>query len=162
MSKRFPSRADVLAMLASYGDREPDEVSEELGSLELTWLVAQVEQRYSVLLDLDDDEFAAMSTVTGAVDRLRAVFGGSGPDPSTVDGQPNGGPNGAAGRAASHAAGGVADGAAGEVASRAAGSAAGEVTSTAASGAVGEVASRAAGEVASTAASGAAGEASRG
>lgn len=82
MSERFPSRADVLAMLASYGDRQPDEVSEELGSLELTWLVAQVEQRYAVQLDLDDDEFAAMSTVTGAVDRLRAALGSG---PSTVD-----------------------------------------------------------------------------
>ncbi|MEN3356847.1 MAG: hypothetical protein V7637_829 [Mycobacteriales bacterium] len=81
MSKRFLRREDVLAMLASYGDRRPDEVGEELGSLELTWLIAQVEQRYSVLLDLDDDVFASMSTVTGALDRLRAALD----QPSTVD-----------------------------------------------------------------------------
>ena len=86
MSKRFLRRDDVLAMLASYGDRRPDEVGEELGSLELTWLVAQVEQQYSVLLDLDDDVFASMSTVTGALDRLRAALG----QPSAVDGSSGG------------------------------------------------------------------------
>jgi hypothetical protein len=68
-------RDDVLRMLASYGDRAPDEVGEELGSLELTWLVAQVEQGYSTVLDLDDDVFATMSTVTGAVGVLRAALG---------------------------------------------------------------------------------------
>jgi hypothetical protein len=67
-------RADVLGMLASYGDRASGEVAEELGSLEVTWLVAQVEQRYSVLLDLDDVAFATMSTVTGALDVLRAAL----------------------------------------------------------------------------------------
>jgi hypothetical protein len=71
----LPDRDDVLVMLAGYGDRLPAEVGEELGSLELTWLVAQAEQRYSVLLDLSDDVFAAMGTVTGAVDVLRAAIG---------------------------------------------------------------------------------------
>ncbi|HEX9335772.1 MAG TPA: hypothetical protein VF892_07790 [Pseudonocardiaceae bacterium] len=70
----LPDRADVLVMLASYGDREPRDVNEELGSLELTWLVAQAEQRYSVLLDLSDDTFAGMGTVTGAVAVLRAAI----------------------------------------------------------------------------------------
>jgi hypothetical protein len=69
----LPDRADVLVMLASYGDREPQDVNEELGSLELTWLVAQAEQRYSVLLDLSDETFAGMGTVTGAVAVLRAA-----------------------------------------------------------------------------------------
>ncbi|HEX4705853.1 MAG TPA: hypothetical protein VH352_27295 [Pseudonocardiaceae bacterium] len=67
----LPDRDDVLAMLASYGDRRPQDVNEELGSLELTWLVAQAEQRYAVVLDLSDDVFARMATVTGAVDVLR-------------------------------------------------------------------------------------------
>jgi hypothetical protein len=67
----LPDRADVLAMLATYGDRQPQDVSEELGSLELTWLVAQAEQRYSVVLDLSDEVFAGMATVTGALDVLR-------------------------------------------------------------------------------------------
>jgi hypothetical protein len=69
-----PDRAAVLAMLAGYGDRRPADVGEELGSLELTWLVAQAEQRYAVLLDLTDEAFAGMTTVTGAVDVLRAAI----------------------------------------------------------------------------------------
>ena len=71
-SSSLPDRADVLVMLASYGDRNPEDVNEELGSLELTWLVAQAEQRYSVLLDLSDETFAGMGTVTGALAVLRA------------------------------------------------------------------------------------------
>jgi len=74
MTSSLPDRADVLVMLASYGDRNPQDVNEELGSLELTWLVAQAEQRYSVLLDLDDETFAGMGTVTGAVTVLRTAI----------------------------------------------------------------------------------------
>ncbi|HEY0804178.1 MAG TPA: hypothetical protein VGD84_03905 [Pseudonocardiaceae bacterium] len=70
----LPDRTDVLVMLASYGDREPQDVNEELGSLELTWLVAQAEQRYAVLLDLSDETFAGVGTVTGAVAVLRAAI----------------------------------------------------------------------------------------
>jgi len=68
-------REDVVAMLARFGDRDPADVPEELGSLELTWLVDQVERRYGVLLDLDDDVFAGMSTVTGAVAVLKESVG---------------------------------------------------------------------------------------
>jgi len=67
----LPDRADVVAMLATYGDRSPSAVTEELGSLEITWLVAQVEQRYHVMLDLSDDVFAGMTTVAAALDALR-------------------------------------------------------------------------------------------
>lgn len=70
----LPDRDAVVAMLAGYGDRQPAEVGEELGSLELTWLVAAAERRYSVLLDLSDETFAAMLTVTGAVDVLRSAI----------------------------------------------------------------------------------------
>ncbi|HEX5116963.1 MAG TPA: hypothetical protein VFW65_17365 [Pseudonocardiaceae bacterium] len=70
----LPDRDAVLVMLAGYGDRGPDEVGEELGSLELTWLVAAAEQRYSVLLDLSDETFTGMTTVTGAVDVLRSAI----------------------------------------------------------------------------------------
>jgi hypothetical protein len=65
-------RDAVVGMLARFGDRRPEDVPEELGSLELTWLVDQVERRYGVLLDLDDDVFAGMSTVTGALAVLNA------------------------------------------------------------------------------------------
>jgi hypothetical protein len=73
-ASELPDRDAVLTMLASYGDRRPQDVNEELGSLELTWLVAQAEQRYSVVLDLSDEVFAQMATVTGAVDVLRTAI----------------------------------------------------------------------------------------
>ncbi|GLZ39787.1 hypothetical protein [Actinokineospora sp. NBRC 105648] len=69
-----PDRAAVLALLAGYGDRSPGEVGEVLDSLELTWLVAQVEQRYGVELELTDEVFAGMGTVTGAVGVLAAAL----------------------------------------------------------------------------------------
>ena len=63
-------RSDVVAMLATYGDRLPEQVPEAIDSLELAWLIHQVEQRYGVL-DVDDDALARMSTVTGAVGVLQ-------------------------------------------------------------------------------------------
>jgi hypothetical protein len=71
----LPERGDVLQMLASYGDRAPQDVGEQLGSLELTWLIAQAEQRYCVVLDLSDEVFTRMQTVSGAVDVLRTTIG---------------------------------------------------------------------------------------
>src|SRR5947199_334945 len=44
----LPGRDDVVAMLASYGDRPATAVRERIDSLELAWLVHQVEQRYGV------------------------------------------------------------------------------------------------------------------
>ncbi|HEY2551092.1 MAG TPA: hypothetical protein VGI64_10995 [Streptosporangiaceae bacterium] len=73
---RVPQRSDVVAMLASYGDRESDQVPEAIDSLELAWLIHQIEQRYGVL-DVDDDMIARMSTVTGVLDVLRALRVGS-------------------------------------------------------------------------------------
>ena len=69
-----PDRAAVLEMLAGYRERDPADVGEKLDSLELTWLVAQVEQRYGVELDLTDEVFEGMATVTGAVDTLRSAI----------------------------------------------------------------------------------------
>ena len=66
-----PDRQAVVAMLATYGNREPEAVRERIDSLELAWLVHQVEQRYGVSLDLSDEALARMSTVTGAVEVLR-------------------------------------------------------------------------------------------
>ena len=59
-------------MLASYGDREPEQVPEAIDSLELAWLMHQLEQRYGAL-DVDDDTIARMSTVTGVVDVLKVL-----------------------------------------------------------------------------------------
>ena len=61
-----PQRSDVVAMLATYGDRQPEQVPEAIDSLELAWLIHQIEQRYGAL-DVDDDMLARMSTVTGVV-----------------------------------------------------------------------------------------------
>jgi len=56
-------------MLATYGDRQPDQVPEAIDSLELAWLIHQIEQRYGEL-DVDDETIARMTTVTGVVDVL--------------------------------------------------------------------------------------------
>ena len=69
-------RSDVVAMLATYGDRQPDQVPEAIDSLELAWLVHQIEQRYGAL-DVDDDTLARMSTVTSVVDVLKELRVGS-------------------------------------------------------------------------------------
>jgi hypothetical protein len=73
---QVPERSDVIAMLATYGDRQPGQVPEAIDSLELAWLIHQVEQRYGEL-DIDDDMIARMSTVTGAVDVLKILRIGS-------------------------------------------------------------------------------------
>ena len=65
-----PQRSDVIAMLATYGDRGSEEVPEAIDSLELAWLMHQLEQRYGPL-DFDDDTVAQMTTVSGVVDVLK-------------------------------------------------------------------------------------------
>ncbi|GHF72613.1 hypothetical protein GCM10018790_58100 [Kitasatospora xanthocidica] len=72
-SDDLPDRAEVRTMLAAFGQRAADTVPEELGSLELTWLVAEFEQRYGLQLDLDDDGFGAVRTVDDATELLRAA-----------------------------------------------------------------------------------------
>jgi acyl carrier protein len=69
-----PDRGEVVAMLATYGNREPAQVRERIDSLDLAWLVHQVEQRYDVTLDLPDEQLARMSTVAGAVEVLSEVM----------------------------------------------------------------------------------------
>ena len=69
-----PDRDDIVAMLATYGNREPAAVRERIDSLDLAWLVHQVEQRYEVTLDLADEQLARMSTVSGAVEVLGTVL----------------------------------------------------------------------------------------
>jgi acyl carrier protein len=63
-------RADVLAMLAELGTRGADSALERLSSMEVAWLVHQVEQRYDVELDLDDDELTRLRTISDAVSLL--------------------------------------------------------------------------------------------
>lgn len=72
-----PSRAEVVAVLAALGDRTADDVTEQIGSLELAWLVSQVEQRYDTTLELSDEAVRQMATVTGAVVTLRELLLGA-------------------------------------------------------------------------------------
>lgn len=72
-------RSDVVAMLASYGDRAPEAVRDVIDSLALAWLVHQVEQRYGTALDLTDEDLLAMSTVDQAVAVLKRVVGDGDP-----------------------------------------------------------------------------------
>ena len=70
-------RDQVVEMLASYGDRAPEAVPETIDSLELAWLIHQVEQRYGVLLDLSDDELVTMSTIDAATEVLSRTVAGT-------------------------------------------------------------------------------------
>jgi acyl carrier protein len=72
-----PDRAEVIEMLASFGQRSIDEVPEHIGSLELTWLITKVESHYGVMLDISDETLASMTTVSSAVTALRDVLAGA-------------------------------------------------------------------------------------
>lgn len=61
-------------MLASYGGRQPGQVPEVIDSLELAWLIHQLEQRYGTL-DIDDDMITRMSTVNGVLGVLADLWG---------------------------------------------------------------------------------------
>jgi len=67
----FPERAELLTMLAAFGGRRPEQVPENLDSMELAWLIHQVEERYGRRIDLDDAALARMTSVTSAQQVLR-------------------------------------------------------------------------------------------
>jgi hypothetical protein len=67
-------RDDVVAMLASFGDRPVEAIPERIDSMELAWLVHQVEQRYDVRIELTDGQLGRMTTVSGAAEVLRDVI----------------------------------------------------------------------------------------
>ncbi|MGD0556768.1 MAG: hypothetical protein ABSA93_17550 [Streptosporangiaceae bacterium] len=75
-----PDRKEVVAILAKLGDRAPDEVTGPIGSLELAWLISEVEQRYGVTLELSDEAMAQMMTVSGAVTTLSRLLTGDADD----------------------------------------------------------------------------------
>ncbi|MFL6164356.1 MAG: acyl carrier protein [Jatrophihabitantaceae bacterium] len=60
-------RAQLVSMLAPLAHRGRDPEAERLDSMEVAWLVHQVEQRYQVRLDFDDDQLAKLRTLTDAV-----------------------------------------------------------------------------------------------
>jgi hypothetical protein len=69
-----PDRAMVIAMLARYDGRTPDQVGERIDSLELAWLVHELQSEHAVHHDFGDAELVAMGTVDGAVAVLREVW----------------------------------------------------------------------------------------
>jgi acyl carrier protein len=71
-----PSREEVVTILAKLGDRTSDEVTEQIGSLELAWLISEVEQRYGVTLGLSDEVMERMLTVSDAVTTLGSLLAG--------------------------------------------------------------------------------------
>jgi hypothetical protein len=77
MSQGPPDHDEVVAMLAALGGRPGDAADGAIGSLEVTWLITQVEQRYAVTLDLTDDQLTQMTTVPAAVTVLRAALAGA-------------------------------------------------------------------------------------
>lgn len=68
-------RDEIVAMLASLGARPVDAVPETIDSMELAWLLHQVEQHYGMPVDLDDGRLTGISTVSEAVDALRNWLG---------------------------------------------------------------------------------------
>ncbi len=71
-----PGREEVVTILAKLGDRTPDAVTEQIGSLEVAWLISEVEQQYQVTLELSDEALAQMVTISGAVATLADLLSG--------------------------------------------------------------------------------------
>jgi acyl carrier protein len=68
MSLPPPGRAEIVDWLAGLGERS----GERIDSMELAWLVHQVEQRYAV--ELDDDQLDRIKTIDDAVTVLAEVL----------------------------------------------------------------------------------------
>ncbi|MDQ3405038.1 MAG: hypothetical protein M3548_16885 [Actinomycetota bacterium] len=66
-----PDRAEIIELLASYGDRAPESIGERVDSLELAWLLHALSERYGLTEDLEDDQLLRMSTVDGVLDVMR-------------------------------------------------------------------------------------------
>ncbi len=74
MSDSAPvSRETVISIITAHGNRPAETVSEQIDSLGVAWLVHEAEQSLNVPLDLTDELLDRMSTVTGAVEVLRAA-----------------------------------------------------------------------------------------
>ncbi|WNI19413.1 acyl carrier protein [Actinacidiphila sp. ITFR-21] len=71
---RALSREQVVTMLARFGDRAPEQLDEHIGSLELTWLLAELEQEHDVEIDLTEHQFDSVHTIDDAVAVLSAVL----------------------------------------------------------------------------------------
>ncbi|ADB35074.1 hypothetical protein Kfla_6071 [Kribbella flavida DSM 17836] len=65
-----PGRAEIADWLAGLGERPAG--SERIDSMELAWLVHQVEQRYGI--ELTDDQLERIRTIDDAVAVLAEVL----------------------------------------------------------------------------------------
>ncbi|MFG1620991.1 acyl carrier protein [Kribbella sp. NPDC049227] len=65
-----PGRDEIISWLAGLGERPPG--TDRIDSMELAWLVHQVEQRYGV--ELGDDQLERMTTVDDAVTVIAEVL----------------------------------------------------------------------------------------
>ena len=65
-----PGRVEIIDWLAGLGQRPPG--TERIDSMELAWLVHQVEQRYGV--ELSDDQLERIAPVDDAVTVLAEVL----------------------------------------------------------------------------------------
>jgi hypothetical protein len=65
-----PGRAEIITWLTGLGERPPG--AERIDSMELAWLVHQVEQRYGV--ELSDDQLERIATIDDAVMVLAEVL----------------------------------------------------------------------------------------
>ena len=54
-------RADVLEILAGLHSRPVEDIPERIDSMELAWLVHQVEQRYDLRIELSDGQLGRMA-----------------------------------------------------------------------------------------------------
>ena len=72
---RPEARTQVLTLLAAYGERTPEQVPEDIDSMELAWLVHQLDRLYGRRLDADDAVLARMGTVSGVVEVLSELGG---------------------------------------------------------------------------------------
>ena len=68
------SQDSVLAILAAFGERGPAAVDDVVGSLELTWLITEVEQRYAAVLELTDEQLASVRTEDDAASELNQAL----------------------------------------------------------------------------------------
>lgn len=66
-----PDRAEIVAILADFGGRPPEQVPEGIDSMELAWLVHRIEQRYGGRVD--DEAMERMTTVTDVLQVLREL-----------------------------------------------------------------------------------------
>ena len=71
-----PQRSDVVAMLATYGDRQPEQVPEAIDSMELAWLIWP--RSSSVIGPLDSGRRPARAHVHGG--HLSAAVGATAAD----------------------------------------------------------------------------------